>query len=81
MTQSPAVTTDYFEFRVYAGELAFNTYMLTPKWTIGSAGTNMQLNVGDTWKTVTAVKINVGDTWKPVTKVQINVGDIWKSVF
>ena len=46
-----------------------------------AGGTNMQLNVGDSWKDVTAVKLNVGDTWKSVTKVQINVGDTWRTVF
>lgn len=37
-TQSPATTDDYFEFRVYNGDLALDTYTVTPKWTIGSAG-------------------------------------------
>ena len=34
-TQSPAATDDYFEFRVYNGDVAIDTYTLTPKWTIG----------------------------------------------
>lgn len=34
--QSPAETDDYYEFRVYAGSTALDTYTLTPKWTIGS---------------------------------------------
>lgn len=34
--QSPAVDTDYFEFRVYAGSSALDTYTVTPKWTLGS---------------------------------------------
>lgn len=37
-TQSPAVDTDYFEFRVYAGGSALDTYTVTPKWTIGTSG-------------------------------------------
>lgn len=36
-SQAPAVLTDYFEFRVYAGSSPLNTYSVTPKWTIGSA--------------------------------------------
>lgn len=36
--QSPATTDDYFEFRVYDGDTALNTYTVTPKWTIGEAG-------------------------------------------
>jgi hypothetical protein len=45
------------------------------------AGTNIQLNVGDTWKTVSAAKVNIGDSWKAVSKAQVNVGDTWKTVF
>jgi len=37
-TQSPATTDDYFEFRVYNGDTALDTYTVTPKWTIGTAG-------------------------------------------
>jgi len=44
-------------------------------------GTNMQINIGDSWKEVTKVQVNVGDSWKEATKVQINVGDTWKTVF
>jgi hypothetical protein len=46
-----------------------------------ATGTNMQINIGDVWKTVTGLQINIGDTWKTVTKVQINVGDTWKTIF
>lgn len=35
-TQSPAATSDYFDFRVYAGAAALDTYTLTPRWIIGS---------------------------------------------
>ena len=38
-TQSPAAANDYFEFRVYKGAAAVDTYTVTPKWTIpGGAG-------------------------------------------
>ena len=36
--QSPAVNTDYFDFRVYAGASALDSYTLTPRWTLGSGG-------------------------------------------
>lgn len=35
-TQSPADTDDYYEFRVYNGDSALDTYSVTPKWTIGA---------------------------------------------
>jgi hypothetical protein len=44
-------------------------------------GTNMQINIGDTWKEVTKAQINIGDTWKAVESVKINIGDDWKTVF
>lgn len=36
--QSPASTDDYYEFRVYKSNVAFDTYSVTPKWTIGDGG-------------------------------------------
>ena len=45
-----------------------------------SAGTNAQINIGDTWKTIEGVKINIGDAWKDVTGMQINIGDTWKQI-
>lgn len=35
-TQSPATNGDYFEFRVYAGAAALQTYTVTPRLTLGS---------------------------------------------
>lgn len=35
--QSPAANGDYFDFRVYAGAAALDTYSVTPRWTIGTA--------------------------------------------
>lgn len=46
-----------------------------------SIGTNMQINIGDTWKSVDALKINIGDVWKDVVSVKQNIGDVWKDVF
>ena len=40
-TQSPAVATDYFEFRVYNGSTPLNTYTVTPRWTIGSVAASL----------------------------------------
>jgi len=47
----------------------------------GVAGTNMKINIGDTFKDVDSLKINIGGTWKDVTKVQQNIGGVWKDVF
>lgn len=46
-----------------------------------SSGTNMFVNIGDSWKAVTAVKINIGDSWKSVVSAKINIGDTWKTIF
>ena len=46
-----------------------------------TSGTNMQINISDTFKEVPAMKINIGDTWKDVTAVKQNIGDTWKTVF
>ncbi len=46
-----------------------------------SAGTNMQINIGDIWKDVDAMKTNIGDDWKDVVAVKQNIGDAWKDVF
>lgn len=35
-TQAPATNGDYFDFRVYAGTSALNTYTVTPRLTLGS---------------------------------------------
>lgn len=42
---------------------------------------NMQINIGDAWKTVPAAQINIGDAWKAVASAKINIGDVWKTVF
>ena len=44
-------------------------------------GTNMQLQIGDAWKTVDGMQINIGDSWKAVAGAQINIGDAWKTIF
>lgn len=44
-------------------------------------GTNMKINIGDSWRIVEEIKINVGDSWRTVTKIQINIGDTWRTVF
>ncbi|MHA1302793.1 MAG: hypothetical protein ACTSQE_14745 [Candidatus Heimdallarchaeaceae archaeon] len=47
----------------------------------GPEGTNLQINIEDTWKEVSAIKVNVGDSWKDVESAKINIGDSWKDVF
>jgi hypothetical protein len=74
-------TDDYIEFRVYDEDDALDTYTVTPKWTIGSTGTNISINIGDSWKTADGMSINIGDSWKTATSVSINIGDTWKTVF
>jgi biopolymer transport protein ExbB len=44
-------------------------------------GTNLKINIGDTWKDVSEMKINIGDTWKDVSGAKINIGDTWKDIF
>ena len=44
-----------------------------------AAGTNMQINIGDAWKEISAMQINIGDAWKAVVGAQINIGDAWKT--
>ena len=46
-----------------------------------ATGTNLQLNIGDDWKEISAAQINIGDVWKEVAGIQINIGDTWKEVF
>ena len=56
-------------------------YSIYCSYTEGAAGTNIKINIGDTFKDVSEMKINVGDTWKTVAEVKQNVGDAWKTVF
>jgi hypothetical protein len=54
---------------------------ITVYYTEGAAGTNTQINIGDAWKDISAMKINIGDAWKDVAGAQINIGDAWKEIF
>lgn len=67
----PWGTTDYFSTSPSAVYAVWEA----------SAGTNAQINIGDSWKTVDGLQINIGDAWKTVAGVQINIGDTWKEVF
>ena len=58
------------------GNDGVNEYDLPPV-----EGTNMEINIADTWKDATGIQINIGDVWKTVTKVELNVGDVWKTIF
>ena len=64
------------------GEVTYSLDHIQAKvyYTVAS-GTNMKINIGDTFKEVPAMKINIGDTWKDVTAVKQNIGDVWKTVF
>jgi hypothetical protein len=50
-------------------------------YTPSAAGTNMQINIGDTFKSIAGMQINIGDVWKTVAGAQINIGDVWKTIF
>ena len=54
---------------------------ITVYYTEAAGGTNMQVNIGDVWKEVPAVKINIGDVWKDVAGAQVNIGNAWKTIF
>ena len=56
-----------FEFEVWGGT--------------GAAGTNIIINVGDTWRNVDKAYVNVSDTWREVTNAYMNVSDAWKTIF
>ncbi len=64
----------------YAEDTSNKPY-LEIDYTPAATGTNMQINIGDAWKTVDSLQINIGDVWKDVVSVQQNVGDVWKTVF
>lgn len=61
-----------------SGDYIFAYYAL---YTDASVATQTAVNIGDTWKSVAAVKVNVGDVWKDVNGMQVNIGDTWKEVF
>ncbi len=54
---------------------------MTVYYTEAATGTNMQINIGDAWKEISAMQINIGDVWKDVAGAQINIGDVWKTIF
>lgn len=66
---------EYYNFNEADNELTWGDEE-TP-----GGGTNIQINISDTFKTVTKVQINISDTWKNITKAQVNIGDVWKSIF
>ena len=65
------------------------TASLSNQWAISAAsfapavaaGTNMNTNIGDTFKDVDSLKINISGVWKDVIAVKQNIGDVWKNVF
>ena len=63
------------------GQVAYVDHIRIKVYYTETSGTNMQINISDTWKDVSAMKINIGDTWKDVTAVKQNIGDTWKDVF
>lgn len=51
------------------------------QYPFGAVGTNIEVNIGDSWKSVDSIKINIGDVWKDVTGAEVNIGDSWKTIF
>lgn len=68
-------------FVVYGNSQSRWKYSIYATYTESTAGTNIKINIGDTWKDVSEMKINIGDTWKTVAAVKQNIGDAWKTVF
>jgi len=44
-------------------------------------GTNIKINIGDSFRDVAEIKINIGDSWRAVAGIWINIGDVWRKVF
>ena len=57
------------------------TFSIYATYTPGAAGTNIKINISDTWKDVSEIKINISDVWKSVAGASANIGDVWKKVF
>jgi len=69
-----ALTADNVEYLYNGGTpTSAQQYPFTSGWSI-------KVNIGDSWKAVTAIKQNIGDTWKTVSAVKQNIGDSWKDV-
>lgn len=77
-SRSSGAVTKELTWDGFAEELLSNSIVITN--TIAT-GTNIQINIGDVFKEVSAMQINIGDVWKEVVGVQINIGDSWKEVF
>lgn len=41
----------------------------------------VHLNIGGTYKTLSAPSVNIGGTWKAVTGIWNNIGGVWKSAY
>ncbi|KKL65245.1 hypothetical protein LCGC14_2156910 [marine sediment metagenome] len=72
--QSPLVVT-------VAPNQSDQKVLVGASFTAAAAGTNAQINIGDSWKAISAMQINIGDVWKPVAGAQVNIGDAWKTIF
>lgn len=45
-----------------------------------SSGINGSVNIGGTWKELSAVHVNVGGVWKEVSVGYVNIGGVWKPI-
>jgi hypothetical protein len=53
-----------------------------PAYPFSTTPTTLQINIGDNWKQLGGYpQINIADSWKTVTSASINIGDNWKVIF
>lgn len=67
---------------IVGGALIAEVYYVEIKvtYTPGAPSGGTAINIGDTFKSIAAMKINIADTWKAVAAAKINIGDSWKAV-
>jgi len=46
-----------------------------------TGGTNMQINISDSWKSISGMQLQVADSWRQVSSAKINIGDAWKTIY
>lgn len=66
---------------VHYDAVGIGTFYAAKLEIVYGTGTNTQINIGDSWRDINAMKINIGDVWKDVEGAQINIGDTWKTIY
>lgn len=62
-------------------DYAYAGQPFVPNPDAATSGNVKQINIADSWKTITGMQINISDSWKAVASLKINIGDSWKVVF